>query len=88
MAIGCCLAPAYFSFLILESSDTDSYRKYLLYWIIYALLEVIAPLLTKMLPSLVYILLRIGIAVGLLHPESSVAGQIYDKILHPFLEKF
>lgn len=88
IGIGCCCAPAYFTFLILESNDKKSLKKYLIYWIVYATLELFSPLLAMLLPSLIYILIRIGTAVALLHPSSTIAERIYDDLIGPFLKKY
>lgn len=62
-------------------------HKYLIYWIIYALFEVISPLLSLLLTSLLYILLRVGVAVALLHPESSLGNQLFNNYIGPFLNQ-
>ncbi len=41
-----------------------------------------------LLPSLIYILIRIGTAVALLHPSSTIAERIYDDLIGPFLKKY
>jgi hypothetical protein len=73
VGVGCCVVPAYFTFIVLESGQKDTLKKYLVYWIFYAVLEFICPVLLYLLPSVGYILIRIAITVALLHPESTLA---------------
>jgi len=80
--------PAYFTFVVLETQDSRGLQKYLIYWIIYAIFEVISPLMTLLLPSTLYILLRIAITFALLHPESPLANKLYDSIISPFFIKY
>ena len=87
VGIGCCVAPAYFTFLVLESGQKNSLKKYLIYWIVYSVLELISPALTFLLPSVPYILIRIGIAVALLHPESHLAEKLFEGGIKPLLTK-
>lgn len=68
IAIGCCCVPIYFTFIALEGRNMEGLKKYLIYWIIYAIMEVIGPLLLYLLSSTLYILVRIALAVALLHP--------------------
>jgi hypothetical protein len=49
---------------------------------------VLAFLLVYLLPSTIYILIRIGIAGVLLHPESSVAEKVYKDLVGPFLKEY
>lgn len=85
VGVGCCVAPAYFTFLVLETDNRKSLKKYLIYWIIYSILELISPGLTLLLPSVAYILVRIGFTVLLLHPESPVAERLFNDFIQPFL---
>jgi hypothetical protein len=86
VAIGCCVVPAYFTFIVIEGREWESIKKHLVYWIIYALLEVFAPFFAYLLSSILYVLLRIGITVALIHPESSLGLHLYDGFIGPFLE--
>lgn len=88
VAIGCCCLPAYLTFVALESEDSRGLQKYLIYWIIYAIFEVISPLFFLLISSTLYVLLRIAIAVALLHPESSLGNKIYDDFISPFFSKY
>ena len=51
------------------------------------MLELVGPGLQLIMPSVGYILLRVGFAAALLHPESTLALQLYDKGIAPFLQK-
>jgi len=73
VGIGCVVAPAYFTFLVLETNNNKAVKKYLIYWMTYAIMELVSPLLLMMLPSAIYIILRVAITVLLLHPESPAA---------------
>lgn len=86
VAIGCCLVPAYFTFMVMETEEWDSMKKYLIYWIIYAILEVLAPLLMFVLSSTLYVLLRVGIAAAIIHPESTLGLKLYDGFVAPLME--
>jgi len=44
--------------------------------------------MTLLLPSTLYILLRIAITFALLHPESPLANKLYDSIISPFFIKY
>lgn len=87
IAVGCCCVPAYLTFTVIESQEWDAIKKYLVYWIIYAILEVIGPILAFIMPATLYVIVRIGIAVAIIHPESSIGLKIYDDLIGPFLEK-
>jgi hypothetical protein len=39
------------------------------------------------MPATLYVILRVGIAVAIIHPESSIGLKIYDDFIGPFLEK-
>ena len=88
VGIGCVVVPAYFTFLVLETNNKKSIKKYLIYWIIYALMELFSPLLIMALPSTIYIIIRIAITVILLHPESPAAEKVYEQVLEPFLKRY
>ena len=51
-------------------------------------MELIGPVLTLMLPSIAYILMRIGLAVLLLHPESTIAEKLFGDLIQPVLRKY
>ena len=51
-------------------------------------MELISPFLTLVLPSTIYILLRVGLAVGLLHPESKIAVKLFSEYIKPILDKY
>lgn len=87
VAVGCCVVPAYFTFITIESEEWDSIKKYLIYWIIYAILEVLAPLFMFVLSSTLYVLLRVGVTAAIIHPESSLGLKLYDGFIAPFMEK-
>ena len=88
VAIGCVVAPAYFTFLVLETSNKQAVKKYLIYWMIYGVMELISPLFIFLLPSAIYITLRIAITVLLLHPESPAAEKVYEYVIDPFLKSY
>ena len=50
-------------------------------------MELISPALTLLLPSVAYILVRIGIAVALLHPESPAAEKLFEGGIKPLLAR-
>ena len=50
-------------------------------------MELVSPALTLLLPSVAYILVRIGAAVALLHPESPLAEKLFEGGIKPFLTK-
>jgi hypothetical protein len=43
------------------------------------------PLLNLILSPMIYMFLRIGITIILLHPSLNMTIFIYDKYVHPFL---
>lgn len=86
VAIGCCLVPAYFTVMVMETEEWDSMKKYLIYWIIYAILEVLAPLFMLVLSSTLYVLLRVGVTAAIIHPESSMGLKLYDGFIAPLME--
>jgi hypothetical protein len=88
VGIGCVVAPAYFTFLVLETNNKKAVKRYLIYWMIYAIMELVSPLLILLLPSAIYIVIRIAIAVLLLHPESPAAEQVYERVLEPLLTRY
>jgi receptor expression-enhancing protein 5/6 len=88
VGIGCCLVPAYFTFLVLESNNRKLLKKYLIYWIFYALIELFSPLLSYLLPSMIYIILRIAVALAVLHPESLAAEKFFSGVVQPFVLQY
>ena len=88
VGVGCCCVPAYFTFLMLESGSTKNLKKYLIYWIFYAVFETLALLLVYLIPSTLYVLMRVGTTVALLHPESALAEKVYEAMVLPLLKKY
>lgn len=41
-----------------------------------------------LLPSFLYIVLRIGTTVALLHPDSTMAEKVFKDLINPFLQKY
>jgi hypothetical protein len=39
------------------------------------------------LPSTLYVIVRIGVTVAIIHPESSIGLKIYDNFISPILEE-
>ena len=87
VGIACFLVPAYFSFLSLETHNKDDDIKYLTYWVIFALTEVIAPLFYWILGGFVYTFIRVGITVASLHPQVDLSKKLYFNVISPYLMK-
>ncbi len=88
VSIVCCLIPAYFTFLSLESPKGDTHIKYLTYWILFSLLQAISPFFTLVLTSFLYVTLRIALTVALLHPSLDISVKIYREYVEPELVKY
>ena len=73
---------------MLESGSTKNLKKYLIYWIFYAVFETLALLLVYLIPSTLYVLMRVGTTVALLHPESALAEKVYEAMVLPLLKKY
>jgi len=86
-SIVCYLAPAYLSFLALESIDKEDDIKYLNYWVIFALMEVSVPLLRLFLNKFFYMAFRVLFTLVLLHPMTNLSVVIYNNIVRPFMSK-
>ena len=87
IGISCFLIPAYFSFLALETLDQDDDKKYLTYWILFSISEVLSPLLSWAFSPTFYTIGRVLIAIGLLHPQLNLSVKLYDAYLAPLLTK-
>lgn len=88
VSLVCCLIPAYFTFITLESHESEDYIKYLTYWIIFSLIELVSPVLSIILTSFLYIFLRIGLTVLLLHPSFNMTVTIYRQFVEPELKRY
>lgn len=86
-SIICYLIPAYLSFLALESPDKDDDTRFLIYWIIFSLVEVGQPFVRFFLSRFIYMIFRIVLTIALLHPISDLSLKIYNKLISPFLKK-
>jgi len=49
-------------------------------------MEVLAPVLLFILSSTLYIVIRIAIAVALLHPELHLVDKIYDNYIEKYID--
>lgn len=87
VGIACFLVPAYFSFLSLETHNKDDDIKYLTYWVIFALTEVISPLFHWLLGGFVYTFIRVGVTVACLHPQVDLSRKFYFNVISPYLTK-
>lgn len=83
VAIACFLVPAYFSFLSLETHEKEDDIKYLTYWVVFALFEVVSPLFHWMLGGFIYTFLRVGLTVACLHPQINLANKLYFGFIAP-----
>lgn len=88
VSLTCCLIPAYFTFVALESPNSEDNIKYLTYWILFAGIELVSPVLSLVLSSLLYVFLRIGLTVALLHPSLNMTVKIYREYVEPELKKW
>lgn len=87
VGIACFLIPAYFSFLSLETHNKDDDIKYLTYWVVFALTEVISPLFYWLLGGFVYTFIRVGLTIACLHPQIDLSHKLYFNFISPYLMK-
>ena len=87
VGICCFLIPAYFSFVALESKDKEDDKKFLTYWILFSISEVVAPLFNWILSPTIFTIARVLLTIGLLHPELNLSIKLYDGYISPFLSK-
>ena len=85
VGVGCFVVPAYLTLGVLGGDDWEPLVKYVYYWVSWGVLEVIGGLLVTVLPSMLYILLRVGFAVAMLHPESPLSNLLCQQ-LHKVLD--
>ena len=83
----CYVAPAYLSFLALESADKEDDIKYLNYWVIFALTEVSTPLLKLLLNKFFYMVFRVVFTLLLLHPKINLSTVIYNSGVRPLMAR-
>lgn len=72
VALCCCIVPGYLTLMAAQYS-VHSHQKYVVYWITYTLLEIIAPFLLVVCAPIIYVLLRIGFTVALLYPDFTLS---------------
>jgi receptor expression-enhancing protein 5/6 len=84
-SIVCYLIPAYLSFIALESTDKEDDIRYLIYWIVFSLVEVSTPLFRLFFNKFIYMTIQVLITVILLHPLSNIASIFYNNFIGPFL---
>jgi receptor expression-enhancing protein 5/6 len=87
IGIACFLVPGYFSFLALETWDKGDDKKYLTYWIVFSVTEVISPIFGLILTPTVLTVIRVLITIGLLHPQLNLSMKLYDEFISPVLMK-
>ena len=85
--IVCYIAPAYLSFLALESIDKEDDIKYLNYWVIFAMTEVSTPLIKLLLNKFFYMIFRVVFTLLLLHPKTNLSVVIYGNFIRPLVAK-
>lgn len=69
ICIGCFLIPAYFSFISLEEHNPGKDVKYLTYWVVFSVTEIVAFVFQWILGPTIYSLVRVALTVALLHPQ-------------------
>ena len=87
VAVCCFLIPAYFSFVALESTEKEDDKKFLTYWILFSISEVVAPLFNWLLSPTLFTMARVLLTIGLLHPELNWSVKLYDGYFSPLLSK-
>lgn len=87
IGICCFLIPGYFSFLALESWEKEDDKKYLTYWILFSITEVITPLFALILTPTVLTIIRVLITLALLHPQLNLSVRLYNEFISPVLLK-
>ena len=86
-AVTCFLLPAYFTVMAIESEGDEDDIKYLVYWIMFGVLEVFSPIATLMIDPVYYSITRAVIVAVLIHPETNLSGIIYHNLIKPMLKK-
>jgi hypothetical protein len=77
--------PAYFSFASLESHDHNLSVKYLTYWVVFSVTEIVAFIFEFVLGPTVYAVSRVFLTVAMLHPSIELAPRIYHKVIAPYV---
>ena len=81
IAIACYLVPAYFTFDAMETKEAEDDIRFMTYWIVFAILEVLSPIITLLLSPGFYALARIALTVASIHPSVNLSGKIYHQVL-------
>lgn len=72
--------PAVMTFRAMETKDKDKHMKYLVYWAIFAVSEIIDPVGQWVTGPFIWLLVRLVIVVALLHPRVEGSLLIYKKL--------
>jgi receptor expression-enhancing protein 5/6 len=84
-SIICYLIPAFLSYRALESSDKEDDIRYLNYWILFSIAEMLTPFMRLFFNRFFYMIFRMAITVLLLHPLSDLSLKCYNGFLRPLL---
>lgn len=82
------MIPAYFSFNSLESHNHSKDVKYLTYWVVFSVTEIVSFIFEWMLGSTIYSLARVALTVAMLHPQIELSQKIYYNFIAPYVMKY
>lgn len=85
VGVACFLIPAYFSFIALESLDKEDDKKFLTYWIIFSISEVISPIFNWIFTPTFFTIGRVLLTIVLLHPQINLSVKLYESYIAPML---
>jgi hypothetical protein len=88
LSVSCFVVPGYFSLGCLNSNDPHLNAKYLTYWVVFSVTEVVGFVPEYFMGTVIYVLVRILLTVALLHPSVDLAPKIYMKVIAPFAMGF
>lgn len=84
----CSIIPAYFTFLALLHMRKPLIVKYLTYWAMFVLMELVSPIIVLVLPAHFWVFIRVVLTVSLLNPKLNGAGLLYTRFIKPFMDDF
>ena len=52
------------------------------------MIEAISPMLRGLLPTIIYVGLRVGATIALLHPSANYTIKVYEEYVSPIFKKY
>jgi hypothetical protein len=80
--------PGYFSLGVLRLNDYNLNVKYLTYWVVFSVTEIVGFVFEYAMGPMAYVVARVLLVALLLHPSVELSHKIYQRIVVPAMSRY